>query len=58
LKAFPKSVVEEAWNGLWQVELIQKQDKFNLSWFCGLALPMVALEVLLASFIANIWLSA
>jgi len=35
VKAFPKSVVEEAWNGqLWQVELIQRQDKFNLSWFC------------------------
>jgi len=55
VKAFPKSVVEEAWNELWQVELIQK-DKFNLSFLaCGLALPMVALEVLLASFTLQIF---
>lgn len=52
-ESIPKAVVEAAWNGqLWQVELIQKQDKFNLSWF----LPAVwryrklLLEVLLASF--------
>ena len=49
----PKSVVEEAWDGqLWQVELIQQQETFNLGWF----LPAVwryrglLTEVLLASF--------
>jgi ATP-binding cassette subfamily B protein len=57
-ESHPKSVVEAAWNGqLWQVELIQKQDKFNLSWF----LPAVwryrwlLLEVLLASFTLQIF---
>ena len=52
-ESIPKSAVEAAWDGqLWQVEPIQKQDKFNLSWF----LPAVwryrglLLEVLLASF--------
>ncbi|MGB3204857.1 MAG: peptidase domain-containing ABC transporter [Crinalium sp.] len=47
-----RSKVEAAWNGeLWQVEPIQQQEKFNLSWF----LPAVwryrglLLEVLIAS---------
>ena len=45
--------LESCWDGyLWQVELVQKQEKFNLSWF----LPAVwqyknlLTEVLLASF--------
>jgi ATP-binding cassette subfamily B protein len=49
----PRLEVEAAWDGqLWQVEQIQTQEKFNLSWF----LPAVwkyrglLLEVLLASF--------
>ncbi len=49
----PIEQVEAAWNGkLWTVELIQKHEKFNLSWF----LPAVwryrglLIEVLLASF--------
>lgn len=53
----PKSIVEAAWDGqLWQAELIQKQDKFNLSWF----LPAVwhyrrlLSEVLFASFILQL----
>ncbi len=30
----PRSLVEAAWDGqLWQVELVQKQERFNLSWF-------------------------
>jgi len=32
--SIPQSLLEENWNGqLWQVEQIQKQEKFNLSWF-------------------------
>ena len=57
-ESLPKSAVEAVWNGqLWQVELIQKQDKFNLSWF----LPAVwryrglLLEVLLASLTLQIF---
>jgi ATP-binding cassette subfamily B protein len=52
-ESIPRSKVEPAWDGqLWTVELIQQQEKFNLSWF----LPAVwryrrlLLEVLLASF--------
>ncbi len=52
-ESLPKSIVEAAWDGnLWQVELIQKQDKFSLAWF----LPAVWYyrrllgEVLIASF--------
>ena len=33
-ESLPQSVVEASWDGqLWQVELISKQEKFNLSWF-------------------------
>jgi len=59
-ESIPKSVVEEAWNGqLWQVELIQRQDKFNLSWFC---LRSGATDGCFGSsisifYIANIWLA-
>jgi len=56
-ESVPQSIVEAAWNGqLWQAELIQRQDKFNLSWF----LPAVwryrglLLEVLFASFILQL----
>ncbi|HEY9671428.1 MAG TPA: peptidase domain-containing ABC transporter [Waterburya sp.] len=52
-ESLPRSIVEAAWDGqLWQVELIQKQDKFSLAWF----LPAVWYyrrllgEVLFASF--------
>ncbi|MFH7029046.1 MAG: type I secretion system permease/ATPase [Heteroscytonema crispum UTEX LB 1556] len=52
-ESLPQKLVEESWDGqLWQVELIQQQEKFNLSWF----LPAVwqykglLIEVLLASF--------
>jgi ATP-binding cassette, subfamily B, bacterial len=52
-ESVPRSVVESAWNGqLWQIEPIQKQERFNLTWF----LPAVwryrrlLLEVLVASF--------
>ncbi len=52
-ESIPKTVVEAAWNGqLWQVELIQKQDKFGLSWFLPAVWRYRKLlgEVLLASF--------
>ena len=56
-ESVPQSIVEAAWNGqLWQAELIQRQDKFNLSWF----LPAIwryrglLLEVLFASFILQL----
>jgi ATP-binding cassette, subfamily B, bacterial len=52
-ESVPRSLVQEAWDGqLWQVELVRKQEQFNLSWF----LPAVwkfrtlLMEVLLASF--------
>lgn len=54
----PQSAVETVWNGqLWLVELVQKQEKFNLNWF----LPAVwryrnlLSEVLLASFTLQIF---
>ncbi len=49
----PRSAVEAAWNGqLWQVEPIQHQEKFNLSWFLPAVWHYRGLlgEVLLASF--------
>ncbi|HCF26089.1 MAG TPA: type I secretion system permease/ATPase [Cyanobacteria bacterium UBA11049] len=52
-ESIPKSVVEAAWDGqLWQVEPIQKQEKFNLSWFLPAVWRYKKLlgEVLFASF--------
>ncbi|BAT55022.1 toxin secretion ABC transporter ATP-binding protein [Nostoc sp. NIES-3756] len=49
----PQSVVEQCWDGqLWQVELISRQEKFNLSWFIPAVWKYRKLlaEVLLASF--------
>ncbi|MBF2068608.1 peptidase domain-containing ABC transporter [Fischerella thermalis] len=51
-EVLPQSLVEQHWNGqLWQVELIQKQEKFNLSWFLPAVWQYRGLlgEVLLAS---------
>ncbi|MCV3216148.1 type I secretion system permease/ATPase [Plectonema radiosum NIES-515] len=48
-----QSVAETAWDGqLWQVEVIQQQEKFNLSWFIPAVAKYKGLlgEVLLASF--------
>jgi ATP-binding cassette subfamily B protein len=51
-EAIHRSMVQQSWDGaLWQVETIQKQERFNLSWF----LPAVwkyrglLIEVLIAS---------
>lgn len=52
-ESVPKSLVEAAWNGqLWQVEPIQKQEKFNLGWFLPAVWRYRRLlgEVLFASF--------
>ncbi len=52
-ESLPRTIVEETWDGqLWQVELIQKQEKFNLSWFTPAVWKYRKLlgEVLLASF--------
>ncbi|NJK54184.1 MAG: hypothetical protein HC936_17915 [Leptolyngbyaceae cyanobacterium SU_3_3] len=48
-----RSNVEPAWDGqLWQVELVQKQERFNLSWFLPAVWSYRRLlgEVLFASF--------
>jgi hypothetical protein len=52
-ESVPRTAVEAAWNGqLWQVELIQKQEKFGLKWFLPAVWRYRKLlgEVLLASF--------
>jgi ATP-binding cassette subfamily B protein len=52
-ETMPRHLVEEAWDGmLWQIELIHKQDKFNLTWFLPAVMRYRRLlgEVLLASF--------
>ncbi|KAB8315710.1 type I secretion system permease/ATPase [Tolypothrix campylonemoides VB511288] len=52
-ESIPRSVVEATWDGqLWQVELINKQEKFNLNWFTPAVWQYRRLlsEVLLASF--------
>ncbi|MEB3214917.1 MAG: type I secretion system permease/ATPase [Nostocales cyanobacterium 94392] len=48
-----RAELEQFWDGyLWQVELVQKQEKFNLSWFLPAVWQYKGLltEVLLASF--------
>ncbi|MBW4635443.1 MAG: type I secretion system permease/ATPase [Iphinoe sp. HA4291-MV1] len=52
-ESLPQEVMESTWDGeLWQVELIQKQEKFNLNWFTPAVWQYRRLlgEVLLASF--------
>ncbi len=52
-ESLPRRMVEESWDGqLWLVELIQKQEKFNLAWFLPAVLRYRRLlsEVLTASF--------
>ncbi|MBH8555790.1 peptidase domain-containing ABC transporter [Nostocaceae cyanobacterium CENA357] len=52
-ESIPQTMLEENWNGqLWQVEPIQKQDKFNLTWFVPAVWQHRKLlgEVLLISF--------
>ncbi len=51
-QAVPRSVVEPVWNReLWQVETVQTQERFNLSWFLPAVWKYRVLlgEVLLAS---------
>ncbi|MBD2104858.1 type I secretion system permease/ATPase [Leptolyngbya sp. FACHB-261] len=52
-ESLPRAGVEAAWDGqLWQAELIQTQDRFNLSWFLPAVWNYRRLlgEVLIASF--------
>lgn len=52
-ESIPRPLVEQSWDGqLWQVELIKKQEKFNLAWFLPAVWRFRNLlgEVLLASF--------
>ncbi|MBF2028380.1 MAG: type I secretion system permease/ATPase [Oscillatoriales cyanobacterium C42_A2020_001] len=52
-ESIPRSLIEPGWTGeLWQVETIQKQDRFNLGWFLPAVWKYRTLlsEVLLASF--------
>ena len=52
-ESVPRKLVEASWDGqLWQAELIQKQDKFSLTWFLPAVWKFRTLlgEVLLASF--------
>lgn len=52
-ESIPSSLIEPTWNReLWQVEPIQKQERFNLAWFLPAVWKYRALlsEVLLASF--------
>jgi HlyB family type I secretion system ABC transporter len=52
-ESIPKARVLDAWDGqLWQAELVQKQDQFNLTWFLPAVWRFRNLlgEVLLASF--------
>ena len=52
-ESLTQSILEENWDGkLWQAELVQKQEKFNLSWFTPAVWRYKGLlsEVLVASF--------
>jgi len=56
-ESLPQLLVEAAWDGqLWQVELLQRQDKFNLSWFLPAVWRYRGLlgEVLFASFVLQL----
>jgi ATP-binding cassette subfamily B protein len=51
-ESVPRAEVEAAWDGqLWQVELVQKQERFNLGWFLPAVMKYrtLLIEVLLAS---------
>jgi HlyB family type I secretion system ABC transporter len=52
-ESIPRAMLEEVWDGqLWQVELVQKQEQFSLTWFLPAVWRFRNLlgEVLLASF--------
>lgn len=56
-ESVPRKEVEAAWDGqIWQVELIQKQERFSLAWFLPAVLKYrtLLMEVLLASFTLQI----
>ncbi|PAX52196.1 peptidase domain-containing ABC transporter [Brunnivagina elsteri] len=52
-ESIPRQMAEECWDGnLWQAELVNQQEKFNLSWFLPAVWRYKGLltEVLIASF--------
>jgi len=52
-ESVPRSLVEANWDGqLWQIELVQKQERFSLAWFLPAVMKYrgLLMEVLLASF--------
>lgn len=56
-ESIPQALIQPTWTGeLWQVEPIQKQDRFNLGWFLPAVWRYRTLlsEVLLASFTLQI----
>jgi ATP-binding cassette subfamily B protein len=56
-ESIPQALIEPTWTGeLWQVEPIQKQDRFSLAWFLPAVWKYRTLlsEVLLASFTLQI----
>ncbi|MDX2231198.1 MAG: type I secretion system permease/ATPase [Leptolyngbyaceae cyanobacterium bins.349] len=56
-ETIPQALIEPTWTGvLWQVEPIQKQERFNLAWFLPAVWKYRVLlsEVLLASFTLQI----
>ncbi len=49
----PQSLIEPVWDGqLWLIELVQKQERFSLSWFLPAVMKYrtLLIEVLIASF--------
>lgn len=56
-ESIPRREIEPAWDGqLWQVELVQTQERFSLSWFLPAVMKYrnLLIEVLLASFTLQI----
>ncbi|MGA7935468.1 MAG: peptidase domain-containing ABC transporter [Kovacikia sp.] len=52
-ESVPRSLAEPGWNGqLWLIDIIQKQERFNLGWFIPAVMKYrtLLMEVLLASF--------
>jgi ATP-binding cassette subfamily B protein len=56
-ESVPRSLVEPIWDGqIWLIDVIQKQERFNLGWFLPAVMKFrtLLMEVLLASFTLQI----
>lgn len=56
-ESVPRTLFEPGWDGqLWQIELVQKQERFSLAWFLPAVMKYrrLLLEVLVASFTLQI----